>query len=336
MLFLRKFLSILLAAILMTSLILTMAVPAMAVVKTTIVLDRKGTVTLNLGETLQLTATVTPAATVTWKSSKKSVATVSGGLVKPRKEGKVVITAKAGGKTAKVTVKVVDPNKPTAITINQGKKKTLAVGDQLQLTMTPTPATASSDCVFKSSKSSVASVNKSTGVVTAKKPGTAKITVTSKKNKKAKATITIKVEKAATPVDKNDLSSWLGKKMSAAQSALGLNPQVESQSGSTIVYKLSGTGFYMNAKGTSPSDATISYIALQGQGKSDFNICGFNTKTMTYSQAKSKAKAGKWTIQADDDLGNFRIMVLIKSGKWLRVDSSRSGTVTSVRYANSN
>ena len=59
-------------------LVLSIAVPGMAAgkAKTKITLDKKGTVTLNLGETLKITATVTPAATVTWKSNKKSVAEV--------------------------------------------------------------------------------------------------------------------------------------------------------------------------------------------------------------------------------------------------------------------
>ena len=171
----------------------SLAMPAMAITKpkTKITLSHKGTVTVYLNTTLQITATVTPEAPVTWKSNKNSIASVENGLVTPHKEGKVVITAKAGGKTAKVTIKVVDPTKPTKLALSEGKKVTLDIDKMLKLTPVFTPDTASSDLTFKTSKKSVATVEN--GVVIPHKEGTAKITVTTTKNKKAKATITVKV-----------------------------------------------------------------------------------------------------------------------------------------------
>ena len=169
----------------------TLALPAMAAGKTTLALDKKGTVTLNLNGTLKLTATVTPAATVTWKSSKKSVADVDGsGLVTAKKEGTATITAKAGGKTAKVKVKVVDPAKPTGVSISQGKKATLNIDKTLQLTATLAPATAKATLTWKSSSVKVATVD-AKGKVTPVREGTAKITV--KTHNKKSATITVKV-----------------------------------------------------------------------------------------------------------------------------------------------
>lgn len=63
------------------------------------------------GESVQLYSTVNPGnatyKTVTWTSSKPEVATVSEtGLVKAVAAGTVVITAKAGEKTATCTLKV--------------------------------------------------------------------------------------------------------------------------------------------------------------------------------------------------------------------------------------
>ncbi|MBR1510780.1 MAG: Ig domain-containing protein [Bacteroidales bacterium] len=71
----------------------------------------KTELTLKEGEEYQLTATVLPEnatyKTVTWTSSKPEVATVSEtGLVKAVAAGTVVITAKAGEKTATCTLKV--------------------------------------------------------------------------------------------------------------------------------------------------------------------------------------------------------------------------------------
>ena len=187
--------------LLVLMLALSVAVPGMAAgkTKTKITLNQTGTVTLEMGKTLKLTATVTPDAAVTWKSSKKSVATVdANGLVSPVKEGKATITAKAGGKSAKVTVKVVDPKKPTGLTITQGKKATLDIDKTLTLGITLQPAGAESALKFKNSNKKVATVD-ANGVVTPKKEGKTKITVTSAKNKKAKATITVTVKDPYKP-----------------------------------------------------------------------------------------------------------------------------------------
>ena len=194
----KKVLSLMLVLLLAFS---ALALPATAAgkAKTKITLNKKGTVELKLGESLQLKAAVTPEAAVAWKSSKKSVATVDkNGLVKPLKEGKTKITAKAGGKTAKVTIKVVDPKKPIGLTIKQGKKYTLNIDKKLTLGITLKPAGAESGLKFKSSKTKVATVD-ANGVVTPKKEGKTKITVTSVKNKKAKASITITVRDPYKP-----------------------------------------------------------------------------------------------------------------------------------------
>ena len=418
----RKFLSILLATILLTSLICTMAVPALAVakVKTTVTLSHKGTVTLSVGQTLQLTATVTPAADVKWKSSKAKIATVDAtGKVTAAAEGTATITAKAGGKTAKVKIKVIDPYKPTKIAfsagktvkmnidqtlqldttltpstakatlkwkssktkvatvdatgkvtpvaegktkitvtthnkkkatitvtvvdpykptglkLSQGKAITMTAGDTLQLTPVLAPATAKATLTWKSSKAKVVTVD-GNGKLTAVGKGKAKITVQAANNKKAKTTITVTVVEGQAPVDGKDLSSWLGKKASAVESALGAKPQVESTSGGITTYKLTGNGFYMAAKGASYAEATVSMIAIEGQGKSDFNVCGYNTKTMTYDQAIARAKSNKWTIKSNNDFGNFKALILIKNGKWMRVTSNKAGMVSSINYQNAN
>ena len=109
----------------------------------------------------------------------------------------VVSFSLGAGSTAeaakKVTVKkVASVNKLTGkktITLTKGKKATLTT----TVTVTPNKA-ANKKVTYKSSNKKVATVN-SKGVITAKKAGSAKITVTSKKNSKKKATVKVKVVK---------------------------------------------------------------------------------------------------------------------------------------------
>lgn len=78
---------------------------------TGITLDQTGTVDLVVGKSLTLKATVEPATTtdkVEFTSDKADIATVSStGVVTGKAIGKAVITAKAGSKTATVTINVV-------------------------------------------------------------------------------------------------------------------------------------------------------------------------------------------------------------------------------------
>ena len=106
---------------------------------------------------------------VTFKSSNKKVATVnSKGVITGKKAGKTVITVKVGKYTKKLTVKVKKPSfklVKSSVKLKKGKKTTIRV-----------KAAPVSKVTYKTSNKKVATVN-SKGVVTAKKKGTAKITV---------------------------------------------------------------------------------------------------------------------------------------------------------------
>ena len=122
------------------------------------------------GASYRMTATTSNSSLVTWKSSKKSVATIDeAGLITGFKPGETTITATADGtsKTCILTVKA-----PT-IHFNQSKIKlyrnqTSKLSATVSSQVTPT---------WKSNKSSVAKVDE-TGTVTAMKHGTAVITAT--------------------------------------------------------------------------------------------------------------------------------------------------------------
>ena len=80
-----------------------------------ITLDRAA-VSLKVGESVKLTATIKPSdatdKTITWSSSNPAVAKVENGTVTAISEGSAVITAKAGEKSATCSVTVKNPDEP--------------------------------------------------------------------------------------------------------------------------------------------------------------------------------------------------------------------------------
>ena len=163
---------------------------------TKVKLNYSGTKKVYLGSKLKLKATLTPSAAesaLTWSSSNKKVAKVSSkGVVTPVKVGTAVITVKtANGKKATLKVKVADPTIPAKVTLDATGTVELYVGDKLPLEATVTPKKArGTKLTWSSSNKKVAKVN-SKGVVTAKKKGTATITVKTANGKTAKVKIRV-------------------------------------------------------------------------------------------------------------------------------------------------
>lgn len=165
---------------------------------TGIELDRKGTVTIDLKDTLTLAATLKPATArsdITWKSSSEKIATVKDGVVTPVKVGSVTITATAvkNKKSAKVKVVIKDLYAPKKIAIDQGKKLTLNKGETITLTATvegEKGVTPRKNLTWSAANNKV-TVDPATGKVTAKESGKVKVTVVTDNGKKASITITV-------------------------------------------------------------------------------------------------------------------------------------------------
>ena len=139
--------------------------------------------TLQVGDTKQLTATVSPSSAlqgVTWSTSNSSVATVSSsGLVSAKATGTATITATAqdgSGKKGTCTI-TVNPVLATSITLDR-TEITLGMGESTTLTATVLPANATNrNVTWKSSNTTIATVT-SGGVVTARSEGTGTATIT--------------------------------------------------------------------------------------------------------------------------------------------------------------
>lgn len=148
--------------------------------------------TLEIGESLTLTATVLPEdaadPSLTWSSSDMNVATVSDkGVVTALNAGTAIITAKAnsidesakGPFSATCTVTVVkaeDPEKKvTSVTLSP-TESTLEIGGTMSLTATVLPEDATDPSLTWSSSDESVAVVSDKGVVTAVNAGNATIT----------------------------------------------------------------------------------------------------------------------------------------------------------------
>ncbi len=157
----------------------------------------KKKVTLLTGQKVTLKVTGTKK-TVTWSSSKKSVATVTKkGKVTAKKKGTATITAKVGSKKLKCKVTVQAPK------LNK-KKATVKIGKKLTLKMTGTTQTIT----WKTSDKTVATVTKK-GVVKGIGAGTATITATVLK-KKFTCKITVPEAETEKPADASSDSGSSG------------------------------------------------------------------------------------------------------------------------------
>ncbi len=180
----------------------------------TIVTDVKLNTTrtwMGRGETYQLNATISPSNAenkkLTWTSSNNNIATVSNGKVTAKKDGTVTITAKASsGKTASCKITVQPP--ASKITLNKSTLY-LGVGEQFQLTSSVQSGTASAKRGFASSDNSICYTS-GNGLLTAKKIGTAYITVKTFNGKTAKCKAVVQPPAKAVHISKSWLTLHVG------------------------------------------------------------------------------------------------------------------------------
>lgn len=146
------------------------------------------------GSSTKVKVVLTPASTtdkVTYRSLKNAVATVSAsGVIKAKKKGtaKIEITTTSGRRQV---ITVIVSKKVKAKKVKVKAPKTMKRKKTATLKVSLAPAKSTDTLSFKSSKSSVVKVD-GYGVLTAKKKGTAKITVKSSSGKKKVIKIKVK------------------------------------------------------------------------------------------------------------------------------------------------
>ena len=188
--------------------------PTPSTVAVTGVTLSKTSASLTKGNTLALTATVSPSnatnKSVTWASSNTSVATVnSNGVVTAVANGTATITVTTADGGFKATCTVTVSNvKVTGVSVTP-TSATLEAGKTIALTATVTPSNAADKSVtWTSSNTNVATVS-STGVVTAKSQGSATITAkTNDGSYTATSKITVTATTTPDPEPQTGKAAW--------------------------------------------------------------------------------------------------------------------------------
>ena len=229
-----------------------------------------GTLDVSGTKTTTLQVSKTPSNTtdaVTWESSNTNVATVSNGTVTAIAPGTVTITARCGSKSASHTLTVIASC--TSVSLSKSTY-TLDLSGTDSVTFTPTinPSNTTDSITWKSSNTSVATVNATSGgtkgTIFAKSAGTANITVNCG-SKSASVTVTVKASCTGVSLNKTTLSFA---SLNATQTlTTTLTP---SNTTDTVSWKSSNTAVAtVNSSGvvTSKGDGTCTITATCG-GKS--------------------------------------------------------------------
>ena len=269
---------------------------------------------LAIGNSEAITATILPSTAdnknITWTSNDRTIAVVNGAsttaTITGLKVGSATITATTvdGAKTATCKVTVTNAVNVQSVALNKTSVD-LYVGETTTLTTTIAPSDASDKKVsWKSNDETVATVN-SSGLVTAKKAGSAIITVTTNNSSKT-ATCTVSVQ------DKPITDAVPSVQPTTTQTTLIDLANVKI-SGVKNKYVYSGSEIepipvvtYMGTELTNGVDYNVTYINNRTVGTASIyltgigNYTGNNTRTfkiVPVATALKSLEAGKGTLK---------------------------------------
>ena len=232
-----------------------------------------GNVTMSLGNTATLTATVSPAGAtqklVIWSSSDTQVATVSlTGVVKALKAGTAIISATTydGGRSAscRVTVKAAEVH-VTGVTLDRTALN-MVCGTTETLTATVNPVNATYGAVTWASDNSAVATVDSNGKVMATGVGTA--TVTARAEGKSAACTVVVTPILVSSITLPDANIVVGATVTLTATvtpASAANRELIWSSNNTGVATVSNTGV---VTGLASGTATITATAKDGSGVS--------------------------------------------------------------------
>ena len=271
----------------------------------------KTSATLNIGDTLSLTATTTGSGSLSWSSDNTSVATVSNGKVTAKGAGTATITATYGGKTATCKITV---NKPVEVKLSLNKTSiTLNVGETS--TITANYSGASGKPAWSSSNTSVATVD-SNGKVTAKGAGTAVITA-SYGGKNAQCAVTVnKPVEVRISLNKTSITLEVGETSTLTASYNGTKSLTWSSDNTAVATVSNGK---VTAKGA--GTATIKVT--------DGSVTATCKVTVTAVPEETKPSVGELTIKTPKG-------TVVYVGETLQIEYTYTGDKSALTFKASN
>ena len=195
----------------------------------------------------------------------------------------------------------------TSVNLNRSTL-TLGVGEKYGLIKTVSPSNANQSCTWSSSNSSVASVD-SSGKVTAKKSGTANITVKTSNGKTATCKVTVKF--APTSVKVNPASLTLGKGETYTIS--------ESTNSGSYAWGFSWSSSNTSVATVKKGTANKATITAKGVGTSTITIKTYNGKTATCKVTVKPAPTSIKSYPASVTIGkgeSYTLAAGTNSGSW--------------------
>ena len=311
-----------------------------------ITLDKESA-TLFIGNTLTLTATVTPDTatdkSITWTSDNEAVATVdTNGIVSAKSVGTAAIKAKAGEQSDTCTITVKQEVAATGVEILNAPE-TLDYGTYLKLEAKVIPDTATNqEVTWSSSKDSIATIDKDGNVKTV---GEGDVTFTVKTEDGGhEDSCTIKIVKTGEEVavtgvslDKSTLKlnkDARGKLTATVEPTNATNPAVSWSSSKPEVATVDGEG---NVSAVGGGTATITVTTVEGGFTATCEVT-VNVPVNDVSLDKEKAEmpeSGTLQLTATvlpEDASNKNVKWISTNTSVATVDST--GLVTAIAKGN--
>ena len=215
------------------------------------------------------------AGSYTIASSNKKIAKITGQNIKGVKKGSATITVTTyNDKTA--TLKVTVKKAPTKVKLS-ASHKTLGVDEQLALTHTFTPSTASSELTYTSNNTAVATVD-ANGVVTAHAIGTAKITAKTFNKKKSSVTLTVVAKPTGITLP--------------ASLAMGVSEKYTVKPTLTPAGSGGGLTFSVDDTGVATVNASTGAITAKAKGSTTLRVKTYNGLTASCALTVKDAPTG--------------------------------------------
>lgn len=263
---------------------------------TRVSLDQPASLRLDVGKTLQLKAKLYPSTTqsdLIWKSSADGIASVdANGLVTPHNVGAatITVTTARGNKQDSVKLTITDSTVPTGISLNKSGTVKIDLSQTISLIATLKPASASSDILWKSSATGIATV--SDGVVYPIRVGTAIITATTARgNYSDKVKVVISDKSMPTDITLNKS----GTVKLDLYATLRLIPTIKPASAeSDIIWSSNATGIATVRNGVvypvKAGTATITATTVRGNKRASVKVNVLDMRAPTSIRIRGESK----------------------------------------------